>query len=150
MPEIIFVHSCSLHDGNYLRISDDLRKWFPNGTVYAQSHPPRLVVCRGAIATVINDGDVFSFVRRKDGSGKYRNEIINHSEKRDSVYVAIENQHFLIETYVYKRVGDTENMKFRLTCLTQPEISKEFDDYTSLSNELSNYMWDEVSKGLIV
>mgnify|MGYP003293438053 CR=1 FL=1 len=149
MPEIIFVHSCSLHDGNFLRVSDDLRKWFPQDSIYARSHPARLIVCRGSIATVINEGDVFSFVRRKDGSGTYRNEIINHSEKRDSVYVSIENNHFFIETFVAKIVGGTENMKFRLVCLSDPDLSMDFDDYASLSNKLNEYLWDAVDLRLL-
>ena len=148
MHETIFCKTCYLHEGSLLRLAEEIRKWLPYASVYVQSHPTRIVVCKGAIATVLNDGNLFSFVQRHT-NGEKRHDIINHSEKRDSVHVSIENRHFLVETYVATTVGDTENMKFRLTCLTYPELSRDFNDYASLSNELNNYMWDEVSKRLM-
>lgn len=149
MQETIFCKTCGLTSENYIRVADEIRKWLPFASVYVQSKPFKVVVCRSVIATVINEGDVFSFVQRYS-NGEKRNDVINHSEKRDAVYVAVERNQFLIEVYVATTVGDTENMKFRLTCLTNPEISRDFDDYASLSNELNNYMWDEVSKRLTI
>ena len=147
MQETIFCRTCGLSDHNAIKLYEDIKKWLPHSSVYIQNTPLRIVVCRGAIATVISDGDVFSFVQRHNEATI--NDIINHSEKRDTVYISIENRHFLIETYVYKTIGHTDNMKFRLTCLTEPELSQDFDDYASLSNELNNYMWYTVSTRLM-
>ena len=150
MQETVFCKTCSLHDGNLVRLAEEIRKWMPHASVYVQMNPKRIVVCRCATATVINEGDVFSFIQIvSPTTGNKHHDIVNHSEKRDSVYVSIENNQFFIETYVAKTVGDTENMKFRLTCLFDPDLSMDFDDYASLSNKLNEYLWDEVSTRLM-
>lgn len=148
MQETIFCKTCSLHEGNLVRLAEEVRKWMPHASVYVQMNPKRIVVCRGAVATVINEGDVFSLVQQFP-FGATIHEIVNHSEKRDNVYVSIENNHFFIETFVAKTVGDTENMKFRLTCLFDPDLSMDFDDYASLSNKLNEYLWDTVDLRLL-
>lgn len=148
MQETIFCRTCSLLDYNAVRLSEDIRKWIPHASVYMQNHPLRIVVCRGAIATVINATDIFSFVHRYS-MGKSIPDIVNHSEKRDTVKVSINGSDFLIETFVAKTVGDTENMKFRLTCLFDPDLSMDFDDYASLSNKLNDYLWNAVDTRLL-
>ena len=145
MQETIFVRTCSLLPWNQLRLAEDPRKWLPHASVYVQNHPLRVVVCNGSIAIVINETDIFSFVKR---SGVH--DIVNHSEKQGKVKVSIGDKDFLIEAFVAKTVGDTENMKFRLTFLFNPEISRDFDDYASLSNELNNYLWDSVNGRLLI
>ena len=148
MQETVFCKTCSLHDGNLIRLSEEIRKWLPYASVYVQMTPKRIVVCRNATATVINEGDVFSLIQ-KTTVGSVHNDIVNHSEKKDTVYVFIENNHFFIETYVAKTIGDTENMKFRLTCLFDPDLSMDFDDYASLSNKLNEYLWNAVDLRLL-
>lgn len=148
MQETIFVKTCAFHDGDIIKFNEEIRKWLPYASVYVQMTPRRLVICRGAIATVINEGDVFSLVQRHTNNG-LTHDIINHTEKKSSVFVHIAGRDFLIETFVDKVVGGTENMKFMLVCLTNPELSREFDDYASLSNELNNYIWDAVDKRLM-
>ena len=144
MSETVFVRTCSLADYNLLTLAEDIRKWIPNSSVYVQNEPCRIVVCYSNIATVINVGDVFSFVQRF--KGVYKNEVINHSEKRETVRVTIDSWDFLIEVFVYKTVGATENMRYRLTCCNDPDLSGEFDDYSSLFNRLSEFMWEGVSE----
>ena len=146
----IFVKTCGLHSGNIVRLAEELRKWLPHASVYVQMNPRRLVVCRGSTATVINEGDVFSLVQRHNFSHGMINEIVNHTEKRDTVKVTIGDREFLIETFVAEVVGDTENMKFRLTCLNNPEDSEDFDDYASLSNRINEHLWYLVDKRLLI
>lgn len=145
MQETIFVRTCSLLPWNQCRLAEDLRRWLPHASIYVQNHPLRIAVCNGSVAIIINETDIFSFVQR---SGRVH-DIINHSEKQNKVKVSIGDKDFLIETFVAKTVGDTENMKFRLTCLFDPELSRDFDDYASLSNELNNYLWDSVDRRLM-
>ena len=147
MQETVFCRTCSLLPWNHIKLAEDIRTWLPHASVYVQSHPCRIVICRGDTATVINQTDIFSFVQRY--SGKTRNDIVNHSEKRGTLKVTIGDCDFLIETFVAKTVGDTENMKFRLTCLFDPDLSMDFDDYASLSNKLNEYLWDKVSVELM-
>lgn len=51
---------------------------------------------------------------------------------------------FTISAYCYKKVGMTENMKFRLVCKQNPEFSGEFDDYQSLMDELNKHIFSLV------
>lgn len=148
MQEIEFVRTCALYEGNCIKLAEEIRRWLPHASVYVQLNPRRLVVCRGATATVINDGDIFSLVKRHKEQSF--NDIINHTEKRDTVKVTIGDREFLIETFVAKTVGDTENMKFRLTCLFNPEDSEDFDDYASLSNRINEHLWYIVDKRLLI
>lgn len=146
----IFCKTCGLHSGNIVKLAEEIRKWLPHASVYIQMNPRRIVVCRGATATVINDGDVFSLVQRLNFSHGMIHEIVNHSEKMNTVKVTIGDHEFLIETFVAEIVGDTENMKFRLTNLNCPENSEDFDDYASLSNRINEYLWYTVEKRLLI
>ena len=140
MQETEFVKTLGLSSDTCIKAYEEVRKWLPDASVYVRVDPSRIVVCRNSIATVIEDGDVFSLVQRE---GRMH-DIINHSDKRDSVYVAIESKHFLIETFIAKAVDNTEKTKYRLTCLTAPELSRDFDDYASLSNMICYFLWDAI------
>lgn len=146
MTETVFVKTCGLHEANCTRLADEIALWIRHSSVYVQNNPCRIIVCRDDIATIINEGDVFSFVQKHNSQayGVPLQDIINHSEKRDTLKVDIGRHHFLIETFVAKKVGDTENMKFRVTDLCNPVLSKDFDDRASLDKELSNCLWSSV------
>ena len=144
MLETIYCKTCGLHSENHIKLAEDIRKWIPQATVYIQNNPCRIIVCRGVLATVINDGDVFSFVQRSNGEKSRCHDIVNHSERQYTVKVNINDDEFLIETFVYKVVGDTENVKFRLTCLNEPNLSGDFDDYESVKNRLNAFLWEAV------
>lgn len=148
MQETIYVKTCCLQNGNSMKLIEEIKKWLPHASVYVQIHPLRAVVCRGAIATVINEGDVFSLVQRHT-NGVLAHDVVNHSEKRDSVRINIGDKDFLIETFIANTVGDTENMKFRLTYLFAPELSRDFDDFASLSNVFIEHLWNDVDKRLL-
>ena len=53
------------------------------------------------------------------------------------VKVEIGNLIFRISAYCYKRVGDTENMKFKVKCMFHPEYNREFDDVESVKKYFS-------------
>lgn len=148
MQENIYVRTVGLDCRNYIKIAEDLRKWLVGSSVYVQNEPCRIVVVYrgGSACTVINEGDVFSFMQRATGSNRY---IINHSEKQETVRVKISSYDFIIEAFVYTTVGTTENMKFRLTCLNEPDLSGEFDDYEALKERLNEFLWEAVDVRLM-
>ena len=146
MKETIYCSTCALQLGTLMTLAERIRKWLPNASVYVQMNPKRIVVCRDSTCTVINEGDVFSFVQRYDGK---QNDIINHSEKQDTVRVSIGDRDFLIETFVAYECDGTENMKYRLTDLTYPDLSKDFDFYTALKEELNSILWKVVDRRLM-
>ena len=150
MTETVFVKTCGLHEANCTRLADEIALWIHRSSVYVQNNPCRIIVCRDDIVTIINEGDVFSLVQKHDSQayGSPMHDIINHSEKRYTLKVYIGRHHFLIETFVYNKVVDTENIKFRMTDLCNPELSKDFDDYASLNKELNNYLWASVDEVL--
>lgn len=47
---------------------------------------------------------------------------------------------FRISTFCYKKVGDTENMKFHLECSNDEIGSMDFDDYKSLEDFLTGFL----------
>lgn len=144
----IYCKTCGLYEHNCVELTKEIRRWIPQASVYIQNHPCRVIVCRGILATVINEGDVFSFVQRKMGEQSMSYDIVNHSEKLNTVKVTIGDNDFLIETFDAPTDDGSDKIKFRLTCLFNPKLSEEFDDYASVSNRISNYLWDSVSKKL--
>lgn len=149
MQENIFVRTVGLDSDNLLPIAEDLRKWLVGSSVYVQTDPARLVVvyAGGSVCTVINEGDIISFMKRATGSNHY---IINHTEKKQCVHVKIGDNSFVIETFVYETVGNTDNMKFRLTCLNEPDLSGTFDDYESVKERLNEFLFEAVDERCIV
>lgn len=147
MQENIYVRTVALDCRNYIKIAEDIRKWLSSSTVYVQNDPVRIVVVFAEYCTVINEGDVFSFMQKSSGRKHY---IINHSEKHDTVRVRISSYDFIIETFVYETVGTTENMKFRLTCLNEPDLSGEFDDYEAVKERLNEFLWEAVDARCLV
>ena len=149
MQETVFVRTVGIDHRNYIKIAEDLRKWIVGSSVYVQNDPVRLVVmyAGGYCCTVINEGDVISFVQRATGSS---HGIINHSDKKDTVRVTIGSYDFVIETFIYSTVGTTDNMKFRLTCLNEPNLSGEFDDYVAVKERLNEFLLESVVEVLII
>ena len=141
MQENIYVRTVGLDCHNYIKIANDLRKWLTDSTVYVQNDPVRITAICDGYGVVINEGDVFSFMQKATGKKHY---IINHSEKRNTVRVKISSYDFIIETFVSSTVGSTENMKFRLTCLNEIDLSGEFDDYEALKNRLNEFLREAV------
>ena len=60
------------------------------------------------------------------------------------VKVKIGNITLLISAFCFQKVGDTENMKFRVECKTNPELSGVFDDFVSVKNHLGSILEDQV------
>lgn len=147
MQENIFVRTVGLDSNNLVKIAKDLKNWLWYADVYVQNDPIRIVVICKEYCTVINEGDVFSFMQNTKIGMKY---VINHSEKQETVKVKISTYDFIIETFVYETVGTTENRKFKLICLTDPDLSGEFDDYEALKERLNEFLWEAVDGRLLV
>lgn len=58
--------------------------------------------------------------------------------------IKVEDKTFLVSSFCYKKVGFTENMKFRLECVECPLLGGVYDDYKSLMDELNNYIFNAV------
>lgn len=149
MQETVFYRTCSLLSYNQCRLANDIRKWLPHASVYVQNHPLRVAICYGSTATIINETDIFSFVQRYSDNGKVH-DIINHSEKQGTVKVSIGKLDFLIETFTSRTVEGTENMRFRLTCLTELDLSGDFDDYEAVKDRLNEFLWEAVEGKLCI
>lgn len=149
MQETVYVRTVGVDNRNFMRVAEDIREWLIDSTVYVQQSPARIIVIHqgGSVCTVINEGDVISLTKRGSGS---THKIVNHTEKRDAVKVKIGSLDFIIETFVAEVVGTTENMKFRLTCLTDINLSGEFDDYESVKERLNEFLWEAVESGLMI
>ena len=72
MQENIFVRTVGLDSDNLLPIAEDLRKWLVGSSVYVQADLARLAVvyAGGSVCTVINKGDIISFMKRATGSNQ--------------------------------------------------------------------------------
>lgn len=62
----------------------------------------------------------------------------------NKVEIRIGNNTFYVSTFCFKKVGDTENMKFRLECPTANHLNRDFDDYKGLENYINNFLWLDV------
>ena len=60
----------------------------------------------------------------------------------NKIEVKIGNLTFLVYPFCYKKVGDTENMKFRLECPFHMKYNKDFDDLKSLNEYLNGFLED--------
>lgn len=147
MQETTYVRTVALNRTNSTIIAQNIQDWIRRSSVFVQNEPTRIVVCYDNVATVINEGDVFSFTKNELNGKHY---IVNHSEKRNTVRVKIGDNEFAVEAFTYKILGSTENMKFRLTCLNEPNLSGEFDDYVTLRNRLNEFLWEALDRGLLI
>lgn len=58
--------------------------------------------------------------------------------------VQIGSHTFYVSLFCFKRVGDTENMKFRLECEQNSDLNRDFDDFESLKEYLNSFMQKEL------
>ena len=54
------------------------------------------------------------------------------NKNNEKFKVQIRNYTFNISLFCFKKVGDTENMKFRLECEQNSQFSGEYEDFESL------------------
>lgn len=71
-------------------------------------------------------------------------------KNKDKFKVQIRNYTFYISLFCFKKVGDTENMKFRLECEQNSQFGGEFDDFESLKNHLAKFMQEELFDYMIM
>ena len=64
--------------------------------------------------------------------------------------VQIRDYTFHISVFCFAKVGDTENMKFRLECEQNSDFGREFDDFESMKEYLSKFMQEELFDYLIM
>lgn len=64
--------------------------------------------------------------------------------------VQINRYTFYISLFCFKKVGETENMKFRLECKQNDDFGGEFDDFESLKNYLAKFMQEELFDFMIM
>ena len=66
------------------------------------------------------------------------------NQNRDKFKVQLGSYIFYISLFCFNKVGDTENMKFRLECEQNSDFGREFDDFESMKNYLSKFMQEEL------
>lgn len=71
-------------------------------------------------------------------------------ESEEGYRVQIGEYVFLISTFCFQKVGDTENMKFRVVCLKDETLSGEFDDFESVKNHLSKLLQEQLFDYMIM
>ena len=155
MNRTIYCRTVGLDSRNILAIAKDITSWLDayKPKVFVQNDPCRLVVVYNDVCTVINEGDIFSFIEREGDIDIHRMKqhfIENHTEKRKTVHVQIQENLFVIESFVFCKCGDTENMKFRLTCLNEPDLSETYDDYAGVKKRLEEFLWQSCDEVLFV
>ena len=57
---------------------------------------------------------------------------------------------FRISLFCFSKVGETENMKFRLECEQNSVFGGEFDDFESMKNHLAKFMQEELFDYMIM
>lgn len=70
--------------------------------------------------------------------------VKSESEKDTIFHLQIGDFTFHISLFCAKKVGDTENMKFRLECDQNKDLNLEFDDFESLKNHVTNFLQAEL------
>lgn len=70
--------------------------------------------------------------------------------KNEGYRVQIGKYTFRISTFCFAKVGDTENMKFRLVCEDHEDLCGEFDDFESLKTYLTKFLQEELFDYLIM
>lgn len=71
-------------------------------------------------------------------------------ESKEGYKVQIGKYTFRISTFCFKKVGETENMKFRLVCEENADFGGEFDDFESLKNHLNRFLQEELLDYMIM
>ncbi len=69
---------------------------------------------------------------------------------KDKFRIQIRNYTFHISLFCSKKVGDTENMKFKLECEQNEEFNKEFDDFASLKDYIAKFLQEELFDYMIM
>lgn len=76
-------------------------------------------------------------------------ELLNPKSKEKTTTVKVDNFTFTISAYCYKKVGMTENMKFRLKCKENPAHNREFDDVKEMTEYIGQFIFTCVIDQLI-
>lgn len=72
-------------------------------------------------------------------------------KSRDTRFkVQIRNYTFHISLFCAEKIGETENMKFRLECDNSADFGGEFDDFESLKAYLNKFLQEELFDYMIM
>ena len=68
-------------------------------------------------------------------------ELLKPKSKEKTVTVKVGDFTFILSAYCYKKVGMTENMKFKLKCKENSDYNKVFDDITEMVTYISEFIY---------
>ena len=68
-------------------------------------------------------------------------EILNRKSEEKTVSVKVGDFNFILSAFCYKKVGMTENMKFKLKCKENSNYDKEFDDIQDMITYISEFLY---------
>ena len=71
-------------------------------------------------------------------------------DTKEGYKVQIGKYTFRISTFCFQKVGDTENMKFRMMCDSHEDLGGEFDDFESLKTYLNKFLQEELFDYMIM
>lgn len=68
-------------------------------------------------------------------------ESLKPKSKENTVTIKVGEFTFILSAYCYKKVEMTENMKFRLKCKENSNLSREFDDINDMTNYIGEFLY---------
>ena len=68
-------------------------------------------------------------------------ELIPMKSKDKTVTVKVGEFTFILSAFCYKKIGATENMKFRLKCKENSNYDKEFDDIKEMTDYIMEFIY---------
>lgn len=154
MNELIFVRTIGVNFTNFSEVLRILRDWLPGSyQVYREVDPGyisrfenRILIRRETDYLVLKEGDIFSLVQKSDRS----HDVVVHNRPHTcGQLLRFGSDEYVLEPYVCVKIGDTRNMKFRLTCLTDTNKSETFDDVQSLNDRLNSFVDQVISELLL-
>lgn len=79
----------------------------------------------------------------------HQRTFLPNKDKQNKTVVKVDGFTFYIESYCYKKVGMTENMKFRIECKENPAHNREFDDIKEMTDYIGQFIFTCVIDQLI-
>ena len=68
-------------------------------------------------------------------------EMLQRKTKEKTVTIKVGEFTFILGAYCHKKVGMTENMKFRLKCKENSDHNREFDDVKEMTDYLGQFIY---------
>ena len=68
-------------------------------------------------------------------------EMLQKKPKEKTLTIKVDQFTFIVSAYCHKKVGMTENMKFRLKCKEHPDYNHDFDDLKEMMDYINEFIY---------